>query len=238
MEFKTKIIEIINETLDVKTFRLEKPLNFDFISGQFCIVGLIDDKNDDKKPFTFSSSPKSDYLDLTIKKMGNFTSKIFELKKGDELIIDGPNGESLNFDKNIKNVVYIAGGSGITPFISHIRYIIDKNLENNVYLFFANKTKNDIIYYNELKNISLKNKNIHTIFTLSDETQNILDNKIEKGRINSELIIKYLKNPKEYTYYLCGPPPMVESLSKQLSSIGVNNDKIIFESWQIPGKSG
>lgn len=241
MEFKTRIINIIDETSDVKTFTLEKPNDFKFIPGQFCMVGFINVDSIDKKPFTLASAPNSNYLQFTIKKIGEFTSKLFELKKGDELLIDGPFGESLNFDESIKKIVYIAGGSGVTPFIAHIRHIVQNNLKQDVYLFFSNKTKKDIIYYEELNNTAKEHKNVHIIFTVSDEndkTINFSEERFELGRINSNLISKYIPTPKEYTYYLCGPPLMVSSICKQLSSIGIDSKKIIFEAWQIPGKSG
>lgn len=241
MEFKTRIISIIDETHDVKTFTLEKPNNFIFFPGQFCMVGFVTVDAIDKKPFTIASSPDSSYIQFTIKKMGLFTTNLFNLKNGDELIIDGPFGESLNFNESLKKIVYIAGGSGVTPFMSHIRHITQTNLNQEVYLFFSNKTKRDIIYYEEISIIAKEHKNVHIIFTVSDEidkTQNSSEKNIETGRITSSLILKYVKTPYDYTYYLCGPPPMISSISEQLLSIGIDSEKIIFEAWQLPGKNG
>ena len=142
-----KIIKIIDETPDVKTFRLKSENNIDFIPGQYCMVSFPDDE-DNKRPFTFSSSPtEKGYIDLTVKKMGVFTTKLYSLGIGDKLKIIGPNGESLNFDGSVKeDIVFIAGGSGITPFISALRYAAIKNLPNSITLLFSSKTEKDIIY--------------------------------------------------------------------------------------------
>lgn len=226
MEFETEIIEIRDETYEVKTFRVRNPSNFSFIPGQYCLVEL----DDISKPFTFSNIPKEDYLELTIKKLGEFTSKLFELSRGDKLKINGPMGETLNFNEDIKdNIVFIAGGSGITPFISSIRYIIDKNLPNKVVLLYSNRTREDIIYKKELDKLK---DNIKVVYFLTrDEMEGA-----ENQRINKEIISKYIDNVKDMLWYVCGPPRMNSGIREILKELNINKDKIRIESWEIPGK--
>ncbi len=228
-----KIIEIKQETPDVKTFKVELNEKINFIPGQYCLVS-IQNKNE-SKPFTFTNPPtKDNIIELTIKEIGKFTGSLFSLKTGDKLNIEGPMGESLNFDESIKeNVVFLAGGSGITPFISTIRYIILKNMKNNVTLIFSNRTKQDIIYKKELEEIKNK-ENIKVIHTLTNETPDNWDG--EKGRINKEMIEKHVNSPREKLWYICGPPKMVQNMKELLNSIGIPKDQIKWEDWQIRGK--
>lgn len=231
-----EIIEIKEETYDVKTFIIKFNEIMDFIPGQYCMTSLLDVKGFEgkEKPFTYTNVPGSEFVELTIKKIGEFTTVMHELDVGVKVKIKGPFGEVLNFDKNIKDdVVFLAGGSGITPFISAIRYIIEKKLNNNVTLFFGNRTKKDIIYaeefkeHNELDNITIVN-------TLSDTESKKWTG--HTGRIDKQLILEYVDNPENKLWYICGPPPMVAGMKILLEEIGINKDKIRVENWEMPGK--
>jgi len=237
--FIAEIIDIRKETHDVKTFRLTKPGDFSFIAGQYCLVSFIGKPEffEESRPFTFSNDPtQKDFIELTIKEMGDFTQELFKLKKGDKLKIDGPKGEALNFDESIKNIVFLAGGSGITPFISAIRYVISKNLPNKMILLFSNRTENDIIFKQELEKFNKNNNNIKIITTLTDEVPDRW--KGETKRIDKEMIKKYVEEPKKWFWYICGPPPMIKAMENILSSLNVPKEKLKIEDWQIQGKSG
>ena len=235
-EVSGEIIKIKEETYDVKTFRLKLTKSINFIPGQYCLVSITGNKEfeGETKPFTFANSPtEKGFIELTIKQIGKFTTALHSLRIGDKLKIEGPYGESLNFDKSIKDdIIFIAGGSGITPFISAIRYSIAKKLPNKITLFFSNRTEKDIIYKKELEEI--KNKDINVIHTLSQEVPE--GGSGETGRINREMIEKYVKNPKEKLWYICGPPPMVNSIKEILLGMGIPQERLRIEDWQIPGK--
>lgn len=231
MQDSTTIIKVKDETHDVKTFRLDKKI--DFIPCQYCLVSFPDDE-DEKKPFTFSNSPTDDFTELTVKKMGNFTTKLHQLKEGDRLSLTEPKGEALNFDESVKDdVVFIAGGSGITPFMSALRYAVAKKLKNDIILLFSNRTKNDIIYREELEEIN-KLSNITVINTLSDQIPE--DWHGEKGRIDKDMIEKYVDNPKEKLWYVCAPPPMVKAMKAILEDMNIPKDNWRIEDWEIAGK--
>jgi NAD(P)H-flavin reductase len=233
-EFIEKILDIKPETHDVKTFRLTRSKNLEFIPGQYCLVRIIKQDNE-KRPFTFSSSPtKKEYFELTIKKIGEFTSKIFNLKKNDKLGVTRPYGKDLNFNENIKqDIVFLAGGSGITPFMSALRYSILKNLPNKFFLFFGNHSEKDIIYHDELNSIDNNHDNIKVINSLVNPNE---EWKGETGFIDMEMITKYIKEPKNYLWYICGPPVMNNSMKKILKQFNLNKKNIRIEPWEIPGK--
>lgn len=228
-QYLGNIREIRDETYDVKTFRLQLGVKISFIPGQYCLVNLLGEK----KPFTFANSPSHD-VELTVKKMGAFTSAMHQLKIGDSLNLEGPYGKSLNFDESIHDdIVFLAGGSGITPFMSAIRYAAEKKLPNRITLFFSNRTYEDIIYREELKSLK-ENGAIKLIHILTREKPAGFD--AETGRINIDTIKKHIQMPQEKLWYICCPPQMVASMRDILKSIGVPESRIKWEDWQIPGK--
>lgn len=228
--FECEILKIIDETSDVKTFRLSRPKGFVFTPGQFCKVGIDEDEC---KPFTMSSSPLSeDYIDFTIKLMTNVTKKLFSLNVGDKVCVSEPRSTKMDFDDTVTdNVVFIAGGSGITPFITAMRYAVEKNLSNKMILFFGNRTQADIIYKEELLELGSKD-NIDVVNVLSEEEWDG-----ETGHINSDIIKKYVDVSKKYIWYLCGPPGMVDTITEQLIEIGIPESDLRFDTWKMPSKT-
>lgn len=236
MEFATKIINIIDETHDVKTFVVEKPKDFTFIPGQYCMVCLLDDDGEVclRKPITFSNSPSEPVLELTIKEVGNFTKQIFALKIGDKLKIDGPRGKELNFDGTLKSdIVFVAGGSGITPFRSILRFAVENKLSNNFTLLFGSVLEKDIIYRKELDELDKNNSNIKVVHVVSDDDHFLG----EGGYIDEYIIEDYVKDPKEKHWFLCGPPKMIDSIESILDKLGVEKTHIHIDPWKMPGKN-
>jgi glycine betaine catabolism B len=233
MRFATQIIKISKETHDVTTFRLMRPPGFTFVAGQYCQVSFTDRFPGEDRPFTFSSSPEAPFLELTIKQMGHFTTALFALKVGQTLTIDGPNGEMLQFDESVRDdVVFVAGGSGITPFMSAIRFAQGKHLKNRLILLYSNKTAGDIVFRKELDAIK-EVKIVHTLTTKAPPGW-----KGERGYISKGLISKHVPIPSAWLWYLCGPPPMIAAVRILLAELGVREDRIREEPWQIPGSSG
>ncbi|MFH0979256.1 MAG: hypothetical protein V1837_08230 [Candidatus Woesearchaeota archaeon] len=236
MEFEEtlRVIEITEETPDVKTYTLEKG-KVDFIPGQYALISLpdLEQVREEERPFTFACSPARNYVALTIKKTGFFTGIIHkQIRKGNSLRLRGPFGESLNIDMAAKRIALIAGGSGITPFKSMIDYVLDKQLNMEVCLFFSNRTEEDIIYRKQFDKIL--QENIKIVCTLTNEKPEGW--KGELGFINAEMIQRHLEKPREWLYYFCGPPPMISAVKQSLIGIGITEDRFRIEDWMVPGK--
>lgn len=223
MKTKTKILKINYLTHDVKSFTIEKPLNYKFIPGQATNVSI--DKlfwRNEERPFTFSSLPDDKYLEFIIKRYSQHkgvTEKIHKLLVGDSLIIRETFGAISYKGKGI----FIAGGAGITPFISIFRYLRKYDTIDGNKLFFSNKTKNDIILEDELKKIFENNKE-DLKFILTEENNSEYYN----GIINEEFFKKNINNFNQ-KFYVCGPPQMVEQLTVALKKLGANINSVIFE---------
>ena len=219
-EYNVKILDIKNVTHDVKSLMVEKPKGYSFTPGQAADLA-INKPNfiKEKRPFTFTSLNSWDYLEFTIKIYNDHngvTKEIGNLKVGDELIISEPWGSI----KYKGEGVFIAGGAGVTPFIAILRELKSKNIIVNNKLIFANKTETDIILKNEFEKILGKN----FINILSHD-------KLEKyvyGFITEEFLKSNIDGFNKM-FYLCGPPPMMDALTKILRNLNIQQDKLIME---------
>jgi ferredoxin-NADP reductase len=215
-----KIISIKHITHDVLQIVTEKPQQLHFTPGQATEVSINKEgwKNK-KRPFTFTSLPDSDYLEFTIKTYpshNGVTNELLNLKKNNELILHdvfgaiGYKGEG----------VFIAGGAGVTPFICIFRYLQLKNETGKNKLIFANKTKGDIILADEFKKLLGKK----FINILSDEKVN----GYAHGQITEGFLKVHLSKATKHVY-ICGPPPMMDAVEKQLSKLGLGKGVITKE---------
>ena len=215
-----KIKSIKHITHDVLQIITEKPQQYNFTPGQATEVA-INKKGWQKKkrPFTFTSLPSNDYLEFTIKTYPSHdgvTNELLKLEKNEELILHEVFGAISYKDEG----VFIAGGAGVTPFISIFRYLQINNKIGNNKLIFANKTKEDIILAQEFENI------------LGSNFINILSNEKVNGYAHGQITEDFLKphiKSSIKNVYVCGPPPMMQAIEKQLKHLNVNEEQIIKE---------
>lgn len=223
---KFYVEEIRNETKDIFTLVLRSEKVFLFKAGQFCFLRLNKDKLYARHPFTISSSPKEDELSFTVKLTGRFTRALSELKRGEEIIIDGPFG-IFTIEDYDKDLVFIAGGVGIAPFMSIIKDKIKDDKTQNIVLLYGSKTKDDIIYKEQLDNI--RKDWFKKVYILSDNHSFSKTYGYEAGHVDEEIIKKYVKNINNSLFYICGPEPMKNSIQKLLKELGIKNKNIIIE---------
>ncbi len=153
-EFKVKFVDKLRRTPTVESFRFEKPDGLESVPGQF--LQLIFDERDRQnhnlnKYLSFSSSPMREYIEVT-KRLSHseFSEKLRELKPTDEVLIRAPLGDCV-LDKETERIGFLIGGIGITPVISMLEYIVEKNLDIDVSLFYSNRSEEEIAFKNELK---------------------------------------------------------------------------------------
>ncbi len=217
-----KIKSIGKVTHDVLQIVTEKPQAYTFTPGQATEISINKAGwKDEKRPFTFTCLPENNYLEFTIKtypSRNGVTNQLLQLKADDELILHDVFGAI----KYKGEGVFIAGGAGVTPFISIFRYLQSKNKIGSNKLIFANKTKADIIHEEEFKKMLGRN----FINVLSDE---VADG-YETGFITEDLI-KMQSREANSKFYICGPPPMMDVVEKQLANLHVNEKSIIKEAF-------
>ena len=217
-----KIESIDKVTHDVLKIVTEKPKKYSFTPGQATEISI--NKNGwkyKKNPFTFTCLPEDNYLEFTIKiypSHKGVTNELLHLKINDELILHEVFG-AINYKGE---GVFIAGGAGVTPFISIFRNLELKDEIGNNTLIFANKTKNDIILKDEFEKL------------LGTNFINILSDEKVEGYANGQITKDFIKaksNGINKLFYLCGPPPMMEAIEKQLANLHVAKKSIIKEAF-------
>ena len=217
-----KINSINHITHDVIKIVTEKPLNYNFTPGQATEISINKEGwSIEKRPFTFTCLPQYDYLEFSIKTYPlhkGVTNELLQLKKKDELILHDVFGAIVYKSEG----VFIAGGAGVTPFICIFRDLKSKNLIGNNILIFANKTKDDIILAQEFKKLLGRN----FINILSDEKAD----GYAHGQITEGFLKAHISNSTK-NVYICGPPPMMDSIEKQLIHLKIDKKQIIKEAF-------
>jgi len=228
MEHTVKIKSIEHVTHDVLRIVTEKPPSLSFKPGQAADISINKvNWQTEKRPFTFTSLPNYTYLEFTIKTYPSrkgVTNELLKLKKHDELIVADVFGDIAYKGKG----VFIAGGAGVTPFISIFRDLHAKNEIGDNKLLFANKTKADIILEQEFKNTLGKN----FINILSDEkVEGYLHGFITEDLLRAHVTTGAPGQGMGRNVYVCGPPPMMEAIEKQLANLKVDPKLIIKEAF-------
>lgn len=210
---KPQIKEIKKETHDTFTLVIKKPKKFRYEAGQFCFLKLNKNKLYARHPFTISSAPHQEDLEFTIKDTGRFTRTAKKLKKKDNIRIEGPYG-TFTPEKN-KDLLFVAGGVGITPFISIIKDQTKRNTRAKMTLIYSSKTEKEIIRKKELDELQIKNKNLKVIHYLSRENKEEYETRLEKENLLKHL--KHLnkkKNQEKTQLMMCGPEELKQKIRK------------------------
>jgi ferredoxin-NADP reductase len=214
-----KVLKINFLTHDVKRFVVERPTGYEFVSGQAADIAINKPGLEDElRPFTFTSVNGSNHLEFIIKIYtghDGVTEKLLDINIGDELIIHEVFG-SISYKGP---GLFIAGGAGITPFISIFRQLKQQNdLDGNT-LLFANRKPEDIILKSELTSILGKN---HI------DILNMPQANMQGRRIDAELLKQHLGKEATY-YYICGPDKFTTAIIENLLGLGVKDSQIVFE---------
>lgn len=220
MQHLVKIRSIGKATHDVLLVVTEKPSQFTFTPGQATEISINKDGwKEGTRPFTFTCLPSDDYLEFTIKtypERKGVTNELLTLTKGDELVLHDVFGAISYKGEG----TFIAGGAGVTPFIAIFRDLAAKGEIGENKLLYANKTKADIILESEFTRLLGKN----FVNILSDEKTE----GYAHGMITEDFTRTHSGGVNKL-FYLCGPPPMIESIEKQLLHLEVDKKNIIKE---------
>ena len=226
------IKDIIDETPDTKSFILvpdnEKTFNLEpFMAGQYISIMLDINDTYTTRAYSLSSSPKDNFYRITVKRIpdGLVSNYMLDnLNINDHLTISKPEGDfTYNYIRDEENIIAIAGGSGITPFMSLAKYIIDANLNVNLTVFYAVKKEEDIIFKNEIN--SINNPHVKFVITLTrEENSNYLH-----GHFTKEMFNPYFKEFN--TIFMCGPKTLYQSMNEILTEFDIPRKNVHYENF-------
>lgn len=201
---------------------------FNFQPGQYAMLSFYDKagKFFINHPFSIASSPtQKNYLKFGIKIIGEFTQNLKNLAPGNKVEVLGPFGNFIFDETKYPVAVFIAGGVGITPFISAINYATDRGLPNQIFLLYSNRTIASTLFYDEIKKLAAQNTCFHPQLKITQEPINNLSY-CENGYITKETITKNLQELDHKDFFLCGPGQFMKTMEKNLIELGVPNRKI------------
>mgnify|MGYP001590492644 CR=1 FL=1 len=225
-EYKYRLIEVvkINENIvELKMKPLEESINF--LPGQFIFLRFENDGVlSESHPFSITSYPGDTNLSLGVKTLGDYTSMIYFLKPGAICSIEGPFGVFSYLKTKSKRQIWIAGGIGITPFLSMARHVATgKSNDYEINLYYSVKNEGEAAFIEELEEISRLKSNFKLHHHFSDKD----------GHISAGLIVRSSNEVSEAEIFLCGPPAFMQSLREQFVSLGFSNDKIHSEEFSL-----
>ena len=222
--------------LSKDTFLVELSLankkEFSYLPGQFVFLSFASPGvPDEEHPFTISSTPtRSDTLSFTIRNCGDWTRTIDKLMVGDSAFVDGPYGKFSFLNERDCEIIMIAGGIGITPMLSMLRYMADTEEARKITLIWTNRTDRHLLYEDELDKLqnSLPGFHLINIFTRESTTG------VESRRLNQIQLQTLVKDcDRRAAVFLCGPSPLMRSVLTWLPKIGFSRKNIHWEKFSL-----
>ncbi|MFB6307000.1 MAG: 2Fe-2S iron-sulfur cluster-binding protein [Flavobacteriales bacterium] len=235
-----KVLEVKEETPEAVSITLEVPdelkETFQFNQGQYLTFKKTINNETVHRNYSICTTPNDDHLKVAVKKVKGGIFSTFaneELKKGDILSVMPPKGRFYTplSPSNKKSYLAVACGSGITPVISIIKTVLETEKNSEFTLFYGNKDSNSIIFKEELQEIKDIYLDRFSIFHVLSREQTA--NTFFSGRIDAEkfkAFSKYFFDMKSIDdYFLCGPEPMINSVSDLLKKEGIDEKQIHYE---------
>lgn len=239
-----KVLDVCYSNKNFGIFILKQPglRKIKYIAGQYITLSLIINDRKYKRAYSFSSTPAIDEnLKITVKRVPNGIVSNYLLdnvKVGDIIQVTEPMGDFIIDKVNIPNQVFLwAAGSGITPIFSILKELLHSSPSTQIHLTYGNSTKEDTIFLNELMQLAINHKEqfvLNLFFSRTNELQ--VENSIS-GRINSDFVkdytMKHLNNLGESQHFICGPSQMKKMIIESLQNIGVSEDRIFSEDFEL-----
>lgn len=220
--------EVADQTM---SFHFERPRQLDFIAGQFLDLTVIlpveTDFRGASRTLTIASAPFENELMFAMRMRDTaFKRTLRTLPLGGEVIVDYPVGSFTLHRDPSSPAIFLAGGIGITPFLSILRQVTHEKGLHQLYLFYANRRPEDAAFFGELCDLENKNPNFRFVPTMTQIWRSKKKWKGETGYIEADLIARYASSLVGPIYYIAGPSDMIEGVRQKLLDHGVKRDDI------------
>ena len=212
-------------------FHFARPSGFSFKAGQAADLTLLNppetDSEGNTRTFSIASPPFEDQLTFATRMRDTAFKRSLKVTPIDtEINIAAPTG-SFTLHKNAnKPAVFLAGGIGITPFLSIVRQADHDRQAHKLYLFYSNRRREDAAFLDILQGLEKTNPNFRLVATMTEMARSGRESKGEKGFINGDMLATYLGTLQGPIYYVGGPPPMVAAMREMLVSAGIDEDDV------------
>lgn len=232
--FPYRVADVLDERADAHTLVIEpvdhRGMQFD--PGQFAWITIKDTPYSlQQHPFSFSSSAEEPTrLTFTAKPLGDWTSTWEEIEPGTAAWLEGPYGDFTPRHNGPRGAVFFAGGIGITPIMSMLRTLADRGDEQPCVLFYANSSWDEVIFRDDIEELKSR-LDLTVIYVLEDPPEGWEG---EEGFIDHEMLDRHLPRPcDDYSYYICGPEPMMDIVETDLAGRDIPLRLIMTERFEI-----
>lgn len=215
-------------------FHFDQPPDFRFKGGQSVDLTLVDPPENDSegntRTFSIASAPHEHELIVATRMRDTaFKRVLASLPIGSPVQVDGPMGSFTLHHNAAKPAVFLAGGIGITPFLSMARQAVAENLPHAMYLFYSNHRPEDAAFLEDIQKSADASSTFHFIPTMTEMGRSSRPWHGPTGLIDREMLHGRLSDLHGPIYYIAGPPGMVAAMRQMLSSAGVDEDDIRIE---------
>jgi len=212
-------------------FRFAKPAGFKFTAGQSMNVSLIDPPETDAKgnarTFSIVSAPHESELVIATRMRDTAFKRVLKaMPAGGRVGLRGPAGLFTLAPADPRPAVFLAGGIGITPFVSMLREAAHARLARDLWLFYSNRRPEDAAFLEELTALPKRNARCRFVGTMVEMDKSNRAWSGETGFLDRAMLERHLKDFAAHVYYIAGPPGLVEAMQKMLIGAGVAQDAI------------
>lgn len=222
-------VKIINDVTEI-VLKSDKPLSTIY-PGQFVFISVLKHPSITSEPHPFTVSAASDGISVRIsaKQSGDWTKTLSQLKPGNQVMVYGPYGqfaERYLTAKSNSRQVWIAGGIGVTPFISLLQHAAQNTAAPQIDFFYSVKSATDLIYDQQIKALATQSTKIN---------YHIYNVEKEKSFLNADKVMQIAKvdQSKDLTIFMCAPMPMMKALADQFVKSGAMPAKIVYEEFSL-----
>jgi ferredoxin-NADP reductase len=203
-------------------FHFEKPAGFSYEAGQNAFFTLLEPPETDaagpSRPFTLASAPHEPELMIATRMRDSAFKRALKAgAPGLRLQMDGPAGLMVLEKDASRPVVFLAGGIGITPFLSMVRDAAHRGLRHRIWLFYSNRRPEEAPFLDELAALAARHGTFHLVATMTASPSW----SGERRRIGRELLEAHLPDLRAPLYYFAGPPGMAMAMQAMLNEIGI-----------------
>lgn len=223
-----RVTRIIRETPTIRTFRLADPsadrLPFDFLPGQFLQIEVEPEPGKRaRRSYTIASSPtQRAYVELTVKReeQGAVSRHLHDtLIVGDLVRASGPFGTFIFTGTTADSIVLIAGGVGITPMMSVLRYLTDTAWPGDIFFLYGARSTDEFVFRDEIERLERLHDNLHVFAAMERSPGTVWHGAV--GPLTRDMLLSAVPDIARRRIHLCGPPAMMAAMKAELAELGV-----------------
>jgi len=229
--FDTTLIDSTTVAEGTMAFHLAKPADFKFEAGQSVNVSLVDPPETDQKgnsrSFSLVSAPYESELVIATRMRDTAFKRVLKgIPAGGRIHLRGPAGKFTLGGADARPAVFLAGGIGITPFMSMSRQAAHDRLGRDLWMFYSNRRPEDAAYLDEFVAIAGTNPRYRFVGTMTEMEKSSRPWSGETAFLDRAMLERHLKDLAAFVYYVAGPPGLVETMQKMLAAAGVQDEAI------------